>query len=202
MGPRRIEEVVLAQTQTAALAAKPTAAPLAFDEVYRLYAPSVVRWVSRLGGPGIDLEDAVQEVFAIVDRRLAEFVPDAKLTTWLFRITMNVVRHERRKRRLWRWLRGSAEDVAGRVSSPEPSPLDDAERRSAREQVYRILDGMNERYRTVLILSELEGLGTEELAERLGVSRENLWVLLHRARANFVRRLTRVEREEAEAHHG
>ncbi len=199
MSPRRIKEVVLAPPEAALMADAPSASRLSFDEVYRLHAPSVVRWVSRLGGPQIDLEDAVQEVFAIVDRRLGEFVPEAKVTTWLFRITENVVRHQRRKQRLWRWLRGSADVVAGQQRAPGPSPLDDAEQRSAREQVYRILDGMNERYRTALILSELEGLGTEEIAERLGVSRENFWVLLHRARADFVRRLSRLE---GEASHG
>jgi RNA polymerase sigma factor (sigma-70 family) len=113
-----------------------------------------------------------------------------------------VVRHQRRKQRLWRWLRGSAEDIAGGLASSEPTPLEDAERRSAREQVYRILDGMNERYRTALILSELEGLDAAEIAERLGMSRENFWVLLHRARTDFVRRQAKAQAGETEEHHG
>lgn len=169
---------------------------LEFDEVYRRYAPAVVRWVSRLGGPQVDLEDAVQEVFVIVDRQLASFVPDAKITTWLFRITRNVVRQERRKNRFWRWLRGSAQDAAGRLRASGRSPLEDAEQRAARERVYRILDGMNERYRTALILADLEELAAPEIAERMGVSRANLWVVLHRARADFTRRLARDEESD------
>jgi len=164
-----------------------------FATVYRDHVQLVARWAARLGGPHLDVEDAVQETFAIVQRRLPTYRPEAKLTTWLFRITENAVHHQRRSARWRRWLRGSAEDVAGDRPDPRRSPLEDVERRQAREKVYRILDGMNERYRTVLVLAVLEELPTEEIAERLGTSRDNLWLLLHRARKDFAKRLEKLE---------
>src|SRR5262245_13697994 len=69
-------------------------------EVYRLHADRVARWVARLGGPAVDVEDTVQEVFVKVHRLLAQFRGDAELTTWLYRITENVTRARRRKERV------------------------------------------------------------------------------------------------------
>ncbi|HUB09483.1 MAG TPA: sigma-70 family RNA polymerase sigma factor [Myxococcales bacterium] len=163
-------------------------------EIYRLHAGDVTRWVARLGGPRMELEDAVQEVFVIVQRELPRFRGEARLTTWLYRITENVVRHQRRRRRWLGWLRKD-EDPPEPVS-PDRSPLEDAEARQSRELVYRALDGMNERYRTAIILFEIEDLPGEEVAERMGVKLGNLWVLLHRARADLTRRLGELTEAE------
>ncbi|MHB8418657.1 MAG: RNA polymerase sigma factor [Myxococcales bacterium] len=164
-----------------------------FATVYRDHVQLVARWAAKLGGPYVDVEDAVQETFAIVQRRLPSYRPEAKLTTWLFRITENAVHHQRRSARWRRFLRGSAEEAAGDRPDPRRSPLEDVEHRQAREKVYRILDRMNPRYRTALVLARLEELPTEEVAERMGMSRDNLWLVLHRARKDFARRLAELE---------
>jgi len=57
------------------------------DALYRQYAPAVARWVAHLGGPRIDVDDLVHEIFLVAHRRLAEFRGEAKVTTWLYRIT-------------------------------------------------------------------------------------------------------------------
>jgi RNA polymerase sigma-70 factor (ECF subfamily) len=160
-----------------------------FDAVYRAHAARVARWSARLGGPTIDVDDAVQEVFLVVHRQLSKFRGDAQITTWLYRITENVVRHRRRKERIRRWLRGSAHDVGAKLVSSRPTPVEELERRQALQKVYRILDSMNERYRTLLILFELEELSGEEIAELTGTGVDALWVALHRAHAQFVQRM-------------
>ena len=53
-------------------------------ELYRQHAETVARWVARLGGPLIDLEDAVHEVFVIAQRRRPSTEGAARITTWLF----------------------------------------------------------------------------------------------------------------------
>src|SRR4051812_33481472 len=78
------------------------------EQVYRAHVQDVARWAARLGGPRTDVEDVVQEVFLTVQRAMTEFRGDAKVETWLYRITQNVVRHRRRKERWRRWLGGSA----------------------------------------------------------------------------------------------
>jgi DNA-directed RNA polymerase specialized sigma24 family protein len=66
------------------------------DSVYREHVHLVGRWVVRLGGPAVDVEDTVHEVFAIACTRLAGFRGDSSLATWLFGITDKVVRNRRR----------------------------------------------------------------------------------------------------------
>ena len=114
--PTRAETMPEVETQggTTLVSAMPRHQPspadaaglLTLEEVYRLHARAVARWAERLGGPRVDHEEIVQEVFLIVDCRLAEFRGEAKLTTWLFRITTRVVaNHRRRVRRRGLWAR-------------------------------------------------------------------------------------------------
>ena len=175
---------------------QPPRAEAALDvaALYREHAQRVARWAQRLGGPTADVEDVIQEVFMVVHRELKNFRGDAQLSTWLFRITENVVRHRRRKDRLRRWVGGSATDVAGKLASGRPTPVEALERREASALVYRVLDGMNEKYRTLIILFELEGLSGDEVAELTGTRPSALWVTLHRARAQFLARLKKEER--------
>jgi RNA polymerase sigma-70 factor (ECF subfamily) len=74
------------------------------EEIYDRYAPQVERWARRLAGPGLDAEDLLHDIFLVVMRRRHEFRGEAKITTWLFCITQNVVRWRRRKDALRRFL--------------------------------------------------------------------------------------------------
>lgn len=51
---------------------KESARPLSIDQVYDLYAPQVLRWASRLGGPELDSEDVLHDVFVVAVRRYPE----------------------------------------------------------------------------------------------------------------------------------
>src|SRR3954469_18510321 len=77
-------------------------APLTLEDVYRDHFDFVFRQAARLGGPGIDAEDAAQEVFLVVARKLDTFDGTSLVTTWLYGITLNVVRSLRRRLRLRR----------------------------------------------------------------------------------------------------
>ena len=165
-------------------------------EVYREHSATVARWTQQLGGPALDAEDAVHEVFLVVRERLPHFRPEAKLTTWLYAITQNVVRHQRRKLRMRRWLVGGSEDAAQRHAHPAADASEALEREESNRRLYRVLDAMPERYRTALILFEMEGLSGAEISELVDVKVKTLWVWLHRARAEFLRRLQKLEAEE------
>lgn len=175
-------------------------APLEIGALYRAHAQTVARWAARLYGPGgprggVTVEDLVQEVFLIAHRSLAGFRGEAKVTTWLFRITQNVVRHRRRRERL-RALVYAPERVAEQAGT-ELSPAEALERRQAQRLVYEVLDEMNEKHRTAFALFELEGLSGEEIAALLGQKPATIWVWLHRARAQFLKGLEKREAEEA-----
>jgi RNA polymerase sigma-70 factor (ECF subfamily) len=168
--------------------------PLTVAEIYRAHAADVARWASRLGAPRAELEDVVQEVFAQVHRNLDGYRGEARLTTWLFRITENVVRSHSRRNRWRRWL-GASDTAAQEVASTDPSPAENAEMRQAQALIHRALDRMSARYRTAIVLFELEDLSGEEVAERMGIRLSTLWVLLHRARAELVRQVAELRKD-------
>lgn len=169
---------------------------VALAELYRLHAQAVARWARRLSGPAVDAEDVVQEVFLAAHRKLPTFRGESSVSTWLYRITENVVRHRRRKERWRRWLGGSAEEVAGQVASAQGGALEKLERGQSERRVYEVLDSMKEKYRRALILFELEELSGEEIAALTGAKTATVWVWLHRARADFARRLAELEKKE------
>jgi RNA polymerase sigma-70 factor (ECF subfamily) len=169
-------------------------APADLDEIYRAHAETVARWVGHLGGPSADVDDLVHEVFLVVDRRLPEFRGDAKMTTWLYRITERVVRGRRRNDRIRRWLgRTRTADMERAVAPTQLTPIEELERRRAAATVYRILDRLPDKYRAVLILFELEGASGEEIAALTGRKPATVWVHLHRARRQFLEELQREE---------
>jgi RNA polymerase sigma-70 factor, ECF subfamily len=168
--------------------------PSTVEEVYLAYAPSVSRWVQRLGGPRVDVEDAVQEVFAIVQERLAGFRGDSAMRTWLFGITERVVHRALDQRRRKEIPTGNAWDVAGRLPGNNREAFERLNEQEVRTLVYKALDRMTPRYRDALILFELEGMSGEEIAELRGVRSATLWVVLHRARRQFVKRFAEVTR--------
>jgi RNA polymerase sigma-70 factor (ECF subfamily) len=169
---------------------------LDLDTLYRDHAQTVARWVRRLGGPWLDAEDAVHEVFLVARRRLHEFRGDARVTTWLYRIAELIARRHRRRERLRRWLRRGPRDEVTLATAGRPrlTPVEELERRESSATVYRVLDGLPDKYRTVLVLFELERASGEEIAELTETKVSTVWVRLHRARALFLDRLQRLER--------
>ena len=166
-------------------------------ELYRQHAETVARWVARLGGPLVDVDDAVHEVFVIAQRRRPSTEGPAQITTWLYRVTAKVVSHRRRKDWLRRWLGGSAQDVAAGMAAVERSPADVLEAKERSLLVYRVLDRLSKKQRAVLILFEMEGLSGEEIAALYNAKVATVWVWLHRARASFLAQLRRLEAKEA-----
>jgi len=150
-----------------------------FEAIYQEHAPTVLRWVRRLAGPGADVDDLGQEVFLRVHRSLPAFRGESQVRTWLYRIVVRVVMRHRQRR-----MPMAQEDDA-RPSprlSPGLSPEDELGAREAEAILYRALDHLDPRQRALLVAFELEELTGTEIAEALGIKRSTLWVRLHRAR--------------------
>jgi RNA polymerase sigma-70 factor, ECF subfamily len=168
-------------------------------EVYRQHVQQVARWVTRLGGPRVEVEDVVQEIFLIVAAKLSSFRGHSKLETWLYGIAENVLRQRRRKEKLRRLFAVSSRESSAGVEAEAAGPLapELLEKAQASHAVYRVLDQLNDKHRTVLVLFELEGLKGEQVAELLGIQLNAVWVRLHRARKAFIEKHQALEREEA-----
>jgi RNA polymerase sigma-70 factor (ECF subfamily) len=171
---------------------------LDFTQVYRTFAPRVSAWVRRLGGPEIDVEDAVQEVFTVLLGRLQEFDPSVgEPGAWLHGITVRVVQARRRRFRVRRWLgkafgRGPADADEHEARCREPSPEAQVASAEARHVIYRLLDELPEAQRTAFILYELEEMEGAAIATVTKTTVANVWVRVHRAR----RHLEKAAREE------
>jgi RNA polymerase sigma-70 factor (ECF subfamily) len=188
----------LAPSTGAPCAEQRAAEALDVETLYRRHAQQVGRWAGRLAGNGTDVEDLVHQVFLVAHRRLADFRGDAKVTTWLHGITVRVVQEARRRQRRTFWPRrrqgtdggGSPaeQDLTETLAADEPSALELLERKEAGRVVYEVLNQMEEKYRTTLILFELEGLSGQEVADVTKTSLSNVWVRLLRGRQQFVKR--------------
>ena len=154
----------------------------AFNELYQLHRRDVARLAARLLGPRGDVDDIVQDVFVQVFRSLPNFRGDSRFSTWLHRVTVNVVlmylRSQKSRPRL------VSDDQAG-VEAPTPvaSPLDDAASRERLRALYRILDGVGEKKRTVFILHDIEGVSATDVGRIVGAP-----VLTVRTRLFYARR--------------
>lgn len=176
-------------------AARNEAAPVSFDEIFRAYADTTARWAQQLGGASVDSDDVVQEVFLVVSRQLARFRGEARLSTWLFEITRKITANHRRRHR-WRFWRGRHDREADAEAARGPTPDAELERRQTLEQLYRVLDKMPEKYRTVLVLYEIEGLSTQEIADLRQLNLSTVRVQLGRARECLTKHYRGLLRKE------
>jgi RNA polymerase sigma-70 factor (ECF subfamily) len=165
-----------------------------FDHLYENHEPSVERWVRRLAGPCADVEDLVHDVFVVALRRRHEFRGEAKVSTWLFRITELVVRKRRFRHRVRQLLDVLHRNQAETLVPPSPTPLELVEKRQLCAQLYAALDRLPDKYRTAVILCDIEGLPAEEAGQLLGLTANAVWVRVHRGRGMLLERLTRRQR--------
>lgn len=169
--------------------AHPLAPSLDFDAFYEAHVDFVWRVARRLGVPSDRVDDAVQDVFVVVHRRMAELDPRVPLRAWLFRVVQNVAREHRRKAR-----RGDCaplpEDLADGGSDPERSAL----RGEEIALVDRLVRALPEERRAVFILAECEQMTAPEIAEALEVNLNTVYTRLRLARADFEAALTRLRR--------
>jgi len=163
----------------------------AFRAVYERHRVDVARLVFRMLGRRSDIDDVVQEVFVQVHRSLRDFRGQSKFTTWLHRVTVNVVLMHRRAAR----SRPVFADEAlpeSRADAAVTPPDEDADRRERMRAFGRVLDKLADKKRDVFVLHELEGHTPAEIARIVGAP-----VLTVRTRLFYARRdLEKLMREE------
>ena len=158
---------------------EPVAAPLAFDEVYARYAPFVWRLLRGLGAPSV--EDAAQDVFVVVHRRLAELEKEHAVKAWLAQIARRVAHDHRRTRT----RKGGLEPLPEAVRDGRASPAERAEHREALWIVQGILDGLSDEHRAVIVMSDIAEMTAPEIAQALGLNLSTVYTRLRRGREAF-----------------
>jgi RNA polymerase sigma-70 factor (ECF subfamily) len=159
------------------------------ETFYRKYRRLVAGNLYRVLGERGDLEDLIQEVFVIAFRGLSKFRGEARLSTWLYRICVNVAlgRIRTRKRRPPPVLKADpvAEDTSRTGEDPESLLL----REEKRAQVYRLLEKLPPKKRLVLYLHEIEGRELKEIAYLVDANPVTVRTRLFYARKEFYKLL-------------
>jgi RNA polymerase sigma-70 factor (ECF subfamily) len=187
---RRMLDVSMAHTDGDAPPSRVTQPGCArsFEEVYREGFRFVWRSMRRLGVADAQLDDAVQDVFLVVYRRLAAFEGRSSIRTWLFGIAIRVARDHRRARS----RRPTAPLYDESIASADASPLERAEQSEAVDLLHRLLDQLDDDKRAVFILAELEGMRGPEMAEALSIPVDTVYSRLRVARVLFNEALERA----------
>ena len=147
----------------------------AFERLYRTHVARVHSLVSRM----LDHEmadEVTQDVFVRVWAKLGTFRGDSAFSTWLHRVTVNLVLGRRKKLGIRRErFHPDAEAVLDRTSGAGPRPAIGAEFEAGMRR-------LPERAREVFVLHDVEGFKHREIAEMLGVTTGTTKAQLHRAR--------------------
>jgi RNA polymerase sigma-70 factor (ECF subfamily) len=156
----------------------PLAAQIA--RIFSDQADFVWRSLRRLGVPIADVDDALQEVFLVVYRRIADYEDRGFMRAWLFSISRQVSSHYHRGvKRTEERHRGLVPDVA------EPDVEELVARREAEQLVNGFLEELHEPQRSVFYLSDIEGLSAPEIAAALDVNLNTVYGRLRKARKRF-----------------
>ena len=171
----------------------------AFEELIRRHQHRVFAVAGGILKRREDVEDIAQQVFVKAYFSLKRFDQRAAFSTWLYKITVNECWDMLRKKKVRPLVYEadlSEEQARQVISSAEKRKHDPdiSERLESRQRVERLLEGLEERDRLMLILKEVEGFSIEEIAEVLDLNANTVKVRLFRARRRVV--------SQAKAHEG
>jgi len=166
----------------------------AFEKVIERHQALVAGTAARMLGSNSDVEDIAQQVFIRVWKSARRYVPRAKFTTWLLKITRNLVFNElrRAKRRAQIPLQSDpgAEEIQLKDETnpaPDASLLEDELQRAIEEAILQLPESQ----RMALVLRRYEQLSYEEIAGVLDLSVPAVKSVLFRARTELRSRLSK-----------
>jgi RNA polymerase sigma-70 factor (ECF subfamily) len=146
-----------------------------FERLMRAHERQVLGVALRLTGNLADAQDAAQEVFIRLHRSRTTLGDE--VGAWLYRVTVNVCSDMARRRKV-RHAAPLDRDYVSTYAGPEV----EATRRADRELIETALLKLGERERAALVLRDLEGLSTAEVAEALGSAESTIRVQISKAR--------------------
>jgi RNA polymerase sigma-70 factor (ECF subfamily) len=171
-----------------------------FEHLYRLHSRRVYALCLRMAGNTTEAEDLTQEVFLLLLRKIHTFRGDSAFSTWLHRLTVNLVLMHLRRKPL---------PVVSIEANPGPdqnsdSPTNDIgapdlllEGSIDRINLQRCIEQLPAGYRTMFVLHDIEGYEHNEIAEMLGGSIGASKSQLHKARLRMRELLQEFKRQEA-----
>lgn len=179
----------------------------AFEHLVERHEQHIYNLALRMLGRVHDAEEVVQQTFLSAIEHLKGFRADSKFSTWLIRIATNhalliLRRAARRNDQPLGSEASSADGDEGPLPHPDfiavwrETPDELASRRETQRILEEALNELDEKYRLVFLLRDVEGLSTAETAEILGITEANVKIRLLRARLMLRERLTHIFGDE------
>lgn len=170
---------------------EPSSPGLYLEEIYAEHVAMVWTGLRGLGVPEANIEDAVQDVFLVAHRRLADFEGRSSIKTWLYGIALRVAkdyrrsqsRHAQRVERLF-------ENLSTSAAAPQ-TPAGEFERREAKRALHAILAELRDEHREVLVMVELQEFSVRDAAAALNLHVRACQRRLRAAHAAFEKKLAR-----------
>jgi RNA polymerase sigma-70 factor (ECF subfamily) len=172
----------------------------ALELLIEAHQARVIGTVAKMLGDETDAEDIAQQVFIRVWKSAARYQPTAKFTTWLFKITRNLVFNEMRRRKRHPVTSLERETEAGEnfVQTPDtatPAPDRSLLEAELQKAIREAIEALPETQRMAIILRRYEDMSYEEIAEVLDLSVPAVKSVLFRARADLRVRLQKYLEE-------
>ena len=163
----------------------------AFDQLVRRWDRRIHGAIYRVVGTDEDARDLCQEAFLKAYRGLGTFKREARFSSWLYQIALNVCRDRLRRRR--GRIVVSLEEVEasgdGGLRTSEPSPLERVEAHDLSRMVASAMATLTAEEREVIVLKEYQGLTFPEIAETLSVPLSTVKTRMYRGLAQLRHRL-------------
>jgi RNA polymerase sigma-70 factor (ECF subfamily) len=167
----------------------------AFEALVHRHQTSVLNLIYRFIGDRTRAQDLAQEVFIRVWQAAKTYRPEAKFTTWLYRITANLCLNELKSARRRRWLRffqsdgENRETIEENLADDSPSPEDLLLAKERSRQITDALQSLPDNQRMALVLKRYDDLSYAEMAQIIGCSVSAVESLLVRAKKNPSRKI-------------
>ncbi len=166
----------------------------AFERILIRYERLVLRLALRLLGDPADAEDAAQEVYVRLHRHLGRFDSSREFQPWLYRVTVNVCRDQARRR-------PRLTEPLDALAAADPAPDEQADAAERRRILAAGIETLTVRERSAVVLRDIEGLTTAEVARILGSTQATVRSHLSNARLklrDFVLRIGGAGRRPAQ----
>lgn len=169
----------------------------AFAVLVGRFQGMVISTIYRYVGDRPEAEDLSQEVFIRVYNARKNYTPQAKFSTWLFRIVTNMCLNEIRDRGRHKILSLAPDEVLSQHPDrgPEDGPAHALAQSELRVQIKAAIDALPESQRLAIVYDKYQDLSYEEIAERMGLSTMAVKSLLSRARENLRKKLEPLVRK-------
>lgn len=175
--------------------------PGSFREIFETYHPMVFRICMHFLGTTQEAEDVTQDIFFQAYKSLDKFRLESKISTWLYRITVNHCLNHQKRKKIISWLSldfllDTNDNRLQNTCDSAKSQIEHLENQEMKSSVLEAIQSLPDQQRTALILSVYEEMSYKKIAEIMKGSVSKVESLLFRSKRNLAKKLIKILEKE------